>query len=191
MLYLEIVLSTFGDFMADTPDIQTQQQHRAALRQRLKQKPTNEPIRKALLKSVRAKFIQQAATKGVFICYSMSDGVFALNLAESLREIGIRAFLDELEADDDMDWGDTVGQALRNCAVLIMILSPDALEDTEVHAEYDYYMRTGKIIIPVIAEKCSPDGLATVMSPINFLDNYATALKKLKSLLKANETANI
>ena len=40
--------------------------------------------------------------------FELYFGVFALNLALALRESGIRAFLDELEADDNMDWGDTV-----------------------------------------------------------------------------------
>lgn len=172
------------------PDIKTQQRHRAALRQTLDHQPDNEAVRNALLKSVRAKYVQQAATKGVFICYSMSDGIFALNLDESLSEIGIRAFLDELEADDDMEWGDTVVQALRDCAVLVMVLSPNALEDDEVHAEYEYFKRTGKIIVPVIAEELSSNKFKTLIEPINFVDNYGIALKKLKSLLKADEKAN-
>lgn len=62
------------------PDIKTQQRHRAALRQTLDHQPDNEAVRNALLKSVRAKYVQQAATKGVFICYSMSDGMLCTEL---------------------------------------------------------------------------------------------------------------
>lgn len=173
------------------PDIKTQQRHRAALRQTLLKQPDNSTVRNALIKSVRPKYVQQAAAEGVFICYSMADGIFALNLDESLSEIGIRAFLDELEADDDMEWGDTVVQALRDCAVLLMVLSPDALEDDEVNAEYHYFMRTGKIIVPVIAVEIEANKFKTLIKPINFVDNYVVALKKLKALLKADEQANI
>lgn len=169
--------------MSETPDTLTQQQHRAVLRQAYHKNPENETLRKALAKSMRPKYIQQAARKGVFICYAMTDGVFALNLALSLREAGIRAFLDELEADDSMDWGETVNQALRDCAVLVLVLSPHGIEDGEVIGEYSYFMRTGKIIVPVIAENCILNGFETVIEPINFVLDYDAALAQLKTLL--------
>ena len=173
--------------MSEIPNTLTRQQHRAALRQAYEQNPANDTLRKALLKSMRPKFIQQAAKRGVFICYAMPDGVFALNLALALREVGIRAFLDELEADDDMDWGDTVNQALRDCAVLVMVLSPDGVEDAEVTAEYTYFMKKGKIIIPVIAENCFMTGFETVLDPLNFVDDYDESLTQLKSMLTTQE----
>lgn len=178
-----------GGSMANIPDIQTQQKHRATLRKKYFSQANNEMLRKALLKSLRSEYIAQAAQKGVFICYSMQDGVFALDLALALREAGIRAFLDELEADDDMDWGDTVSQALRDCAVLIMVLSPDSVEDAEVRGEYTYFMRKGKIVVPVIATKCDYSKLQTLIEPLDFVADYDATLTKLKSLLSNNEGA--
>ncbi len=175
--------------MSKSPDIPTQQKHRAILRKNYRNQPENDTVRKALQKSLRSQFVVQAAQKGVFICYAMSDGVFALNLALALRDAGIRAFLDELEADDSMDWGDTVNQALRDCAVLVMILSPDSVEDAEVQGEYTYFMNSGKIIIPVMAESCDNSQLETLIEPIDFVLDYDLALTELKRLLTGSEDA--
>lgn len=175
--------------MMKSPDIQTQQRHRATLRKAYLKQANNETLRKALLKSLRHEFIAQAAQKGVFICYSMNDGVFALNLALALRESGIRAFLDELEADDDMDWGDTVSQALRDCGVLMMVLSPDGVQDAEVRGEYKYFMQSGKIILPVLATSCDYSGLETLIKPLDFIADYDVALAELKSLLSNSKGA--
>lgn len=175
--------------MSQSPDIQTQQKHRATLRKNYRHQPENEAVRKALQKSLRSEFVAQAAQKGVFICYAMPDGVFALNLALALRDAGIRAFLDELAADDGMDWGDTVNQALRDCAVLLMILSPDSVEDAEVQGEYTYFMNQGKIIVPVMAATCDNSKLETLIKPIDFVTNYDVALSHLKALLTAGKGA--
>ena len=175
--------------MSQSPDIQTQQKHRAILRKNYRNQPENDTLRKALQKSLRKQFIAQAAQKGVFICYAMSDGVFALNLALALRDAGIRAFLDELAADDEMDWGDTVNQALRDCAVLVMILSLESVEDAEVQGEYIYYMNQGKIIIPVIAANCDNSHLETLIKPIDFVTDYDLALAELKTLLTTSKDA--
>lgn len=170
--------------MPEHPDIRTQQAHRATLRKTYRNHPDNERVRKALLKSVRPVFIQQAAREGVFICYAMADGVFALNLALALRDAGVRAFMDELEADEANDWGDMVNQALRDCGVLLMILSPDGLVDAEVKGEYTYFMHSGKIIVPVIAAPCDSQQLPTTTSAINFVDDHTNALHQLISLLQ-------
>ena len=168
--------------MSQSPDIQTQQKHRAMLRKHYRHQPENETLRKALQKSLRSEYVAQAAQNGVFICYAMSDGVFALNLALALRDAGIRAFLDELAADDGMDWGETVNQALGDCAVLVMILSPDSIEDAEVQGEYTYYMNQGKIIVPVVAAICDNSQLKTLIKPIDFVADYDVALSKAESL---------
>lgn len=176
------IINVKASIMSEYPDIQTQQVHRATLRKTYRNHPDNERIRKALLKSVRPIFIQQAAKHGVFICYAMADGVFALDLALALREAGIRAFMDELDMDASMAWGETVNQALRDCAVLLMVLSPNALDDAEVIGEYTYFMNSGKIIIPIIAEACDTNQLPTMIPAIHLADD-TNALQHLKSLL--------
>lgn len=173
--------------MTEIIDIHTQQEHRAALRVAHKKNPDNETVLKALQKSLRPKYIRQAAKNGVFICYAMTDGVFALNLALALRDVGIRAFMDELDADESVEWGDTVNQALRDCAVLVMVLSHEGVKDAEVHGEYRYFMRRGKIIIPVIADACHVHGLDTLIEPIDFADDYDSAFAELTSLLQDNQ----
>ncbi|MEO1646373.1 MAG: hypothetical protein AAFR67_14365, partial [Chloroflexota bacterium] len=86
--------------MAEQVDIQTQQKHRAALRRAFQKNPKNETVIKALQKSLRPKYIRQAAQDGVFICYCMHDGVFALSVALDLQAAGVKTFMDEIDTDE-------------------------------------------------------------------------------------------
>jgi TIR domain-containing protein len=159
------------------PDEQTQtiENRRAMLRQAIKKYPHETKFQDALVRSLQAAYIRRAAKNGVFICYAQADDVFAFSLVMELRELGIRAFMDELDIPDDAEWGDAVGKAMRDCGVLLLILSPDALHDAEVQGERIYFLRTGKIIVPIVARACTTHGLEMIVEPINFEEDAESA----------------
>lgn len=183
-------MSEYQDHPALDEQTLSIENRRAMLRQAIKKYPNEAKFRDALVRSLKISYIRRAVKNGVFICYAQADDVFALNLAIDLREVGIRAFMDELDVPDDIEWGDAVGKAMRDCGVLLLILSPDALNNTEVQGERIYFLRTGKIIVPIIARGCTTHGLEMIVEPINFEDDVENAKQILLSLLHSPDETN-
>ena len=158
---------------------------RALLRQAIQQKPDDMRLQDTLSQLLQPYYIRRAARRGVFICYSRNDELFALDLTTDLRKVGIEAFMDEIDVGDDEDsvWGEEVGNALRNCGVLLLVLSPDSLHDAEVQGERIYFLKHGKVVIPVMARQCQTHNLEMVIEPIDFEQNYKTGLRQLLDLL--------
>lgn len=169
--------------MTQQVDIQTQQQHRAALRRAFKKNPQNQTIIKALQKSLRPKYIRQAAQEGIFICYCMQDGVFALSLALDLQAAGLITFMDEIDADDTNDWGAEIGNALTSCGVMVLVVSPDSFQDAQVQGERLYFLRNGKIIVPVVARVTDKRPRGTFIMPIDCTTDYDAGKATLLELL--------
>jgi hypothetical protein len=175
----------------DVPDIdeltKNNEGRRAMLRRAIKKFPNEAKFRDALQKSFSPTFIRRAAKNGVFICYTQVDAVFALDIAIELREAGVRAFMDELDVPDGEEWGSAVNKAMRDCGVLLLILSPDSITDAEVQGERIFFLRKGKIIIPLIAKQCSTNGLEMFIEPINYVADAQIAKRKLLSLLRSHD----
>lgn len=175
------------------PDEQTKsiEGRRAMLRRAVKRFPTDQRFHEALRNTLNETFIRRAAKNGVFICYTQSDAIFALNIAMSLRDAGVHAFMDELDVPDSAEWGDMVNKAMRDCGILLLVLSPDSVLDAEVQGERIYFLRKGKVIIPVIAKNCSTHGLETFVEPINFELDTKIAQSKLLSLLSLRKRTGV
>jgi hypothetical protein len=165
---------------------------RAMLRNALKKNPNDERIQKGLKQLLQPYYVQRAAKLGVFVCYSRDDELFALDLTTDLRDKGVNVFMDEMDIDDDvnMEWGDVVGNALRKCGVLLLVLSPDGLHDAEVQGERIYFLKNGKVVIPVTARTCKTNGLEMIIPPLDFEHDYQGSLAKLVRLLVHSEEAS-
>ncbi|MDQ7025440.1 MAG: toll/interleukin-1 receptor domain-containing protein [Anaerolineae bacterium] len=158
---------------------------RAMLRKALQKVPDDARLQDTLKQLLQPYYIQRAAKQGVFICYSRVDELFALDLSTDLREVGVEAFMDEMDVgnDDDSEWGEQVGKALRNCGLMLLVMSPHSLHDAEVQGERLYFLKNGKVVIPVIAQKCKMQGLEMVIPPIDFVQDYQASLEQLLQLL--------
>ena len=86
----------------------------------------------------------------VFISYSRIDKEFARRLLRKLAKIGINCFLDE----KNIEWGnsisDTISGALKECAAVIVIISPASLKSAWVPFEVGQAVSTGKRILPLL-----------------------------------------
>lgn len=170
-------------FPKATAGTQTLEHRRALLRVALERQPDDERIRQALLYSLSPTYVKKAAQRGIFVCYSRDDELLALDITTDLREVGVQAFLDEIDISEDMEWGEEIGNALRGCGVLLLVLSQDALHDGEVQAERIFFLKTGKVVIPVIARDCDISTLDLALEPIHFEQDYQAGMQKLRALL--------
>lgn len=181
------------DFPPPTLNTRTIENRRSLIRRALVRQPDSIQLKAALRNSLKAPYIRKAASRGVFICYNYTDALMALDLFNDLREVGIRAWMDEIEVSqlaDENEWGEVVINALRGCGVLLLVLSPDALTDGEVMGERVYFLNTGKIVLPVIARECDTSNLDLMLDPIPLHQDYQAGLKQIIPMLHNSDKAS-
>ena len=164
-------------------------QKRAALRRALALKPNNRQVRTTLQRLTTPLHIQRAARDGVFMGYSRSDEIFAIDVNDNLRANGINTWLDMTEIDTDTTWHHSVVQALHTCGLMVMILSPAALRSDDLHSELDWFLQKGKIVVPVLHENCDYRSLDLMCPPIDFRSDFGQGVQSLLQLLMTSQTA--
>ncbi len=161
---------------------------RAALRQALSLNPADIRLREALTQLNTPLEVQRAAVRGVFISYARSDELFAFNLANSLRAGGVNTWLDLTDIPDEADWYTAIRDALSACGLMLVVLSPAALESSDLKAEWLYSARAGKLIQPVLTETCPLPTDETWLAPVDFRYDYGLGVQQVLRLLAGSAT---
>lgn len=167
--------------------LSTVEEHRAQLQRILKQQPHNRQLWYLLRASLKPSYIRHAAQNGVFVGYHRSDDLFALELTTRLKSAGVPAWMDELDMPVQGDWLESVGEAMRRCGVMLLVLSDDACDDELLQAQRRYFINVGKIVLPVTNQP-RLTGWRTQLAPIDFSYNSDQATQRLLSLV-APQTA--
>lgn len=89
----------------------------------------------------------------VFLSYSRNDSNFVLRLAGSLREKGVKIWLDQTDIPTGNRWDTEIEKALANCHTILVVLSPDSTNSQNVLDEVSYALEEGKRIIPILFKK--------------------------------------
>lgn len=165
----------------------TIEQRRAMLRKAMLKHPLDARFEHALMATLTPAFIQRAATRGVFISYHRNDEVFALELDTELRKAGINVWMDTIDVPEGADWRTEVVTALRNCGILLSILSPDALTDADMMSEQQFFLDTGKILVPVLHQTCDLTDVDLSVPPIDFRQQPDRGLLRLIRLLTGRD----
>lgn len=119
----------------------------------------------------------------IFISYSRRDWTeFVEPLVTQLRENGLSVWVDQHLLEGGQDWMDEINHALKLCRVMILCVSPDALQSRYVKMEYRHFFNSNKPILPVI---CHPTDLPAELSGIQFLpySDTATIVIRTRDLL--------
>jgi hypothetical protein len=124
----------------------------------------------------------------IFISYSRADAPFAHRLTASLREAGGDVWIDVADIRSGDDWSDAIQQALDDCAVMLLVLSPEAMDSVNVASEWKYYLDEGKTVIPVLLREAR---INFRLRPLNYIDffrqDYETALAQLRAELERHD----
>ena len=125
----------------------------------------------------------------VFVSYSRADwDDFVSDLVKRLTDKGFRLWIDQDLIVGGDEWMDTIGEALDVCKVLVLVMSPEALESRYVKMEYRYFVNHDKKILPILCREVDriPFELSTTQhvdfigSPID--EAYSSVLKSLGRL---------
>jgi hypothetical protein len=86
-----------------------------------------------------------------FINYAREDREVVLELAKKLKATGVIIWMDQRDIPAGAPWDRSVEDALKNCARVLVILTPASVSSANVMDEVSYALDKGKMIIPVLA----------------------------------------
>jgi len=165
------------------------ERQRALLRKALKKNPSDRRVLRILRQSLQPKYLQRAAHKGIFVCYSPADALFALELTTSLQDVGANVWMDEISAPPGVDWQDAVQTGLRENGLMALVITPDAMQNPSVMAEYRYFLGMGKIIQPLLVEGEMPHLPELHVKAIDFRASFLEGLDEMMMTLGLNAVA--
>lgn len=118
-----------------------------------------------------------------FVSYSRRDQEFALRLAVDLRAAGAAIWMDQADIRPSDRWDRTIEAAVRDCAGLVLVLSPNSAVSDNVLDEVAVALEAGKPVIPVLIETCQiPLRLARVQQ-IDARDDYPGAVARCRTAM--------
>jgi WD40 repeat protein len=121
----------------------------------------------------------------VFICYARVDQSFALPLAEQLKARGVSVFVDQWDIPAERDWDRSIDSALRECARLLIVLSPASVDSREVRGELRTALDLGKPILPVLYQPCEIPRQLRIVQFVDFTGRSPGDAAALNEVLRA------
>lgn len=109
----------------------------------------------AMIQAIRSHLRRDFSDVGeVFVCYARDDDVFVLKLAEALRDMRVKVWLDQWSIPDGANWDASIDEALERCTCVLIVLSPKAVESDEVRSELRVALDEKKPVIPIMFDAC-------------------------------------
>lgn len=118
-------------------------------------------------------------TPRIFISYSRTDSAFVDRLEANLQSSGFRTWVDRRKLEGGQDWVDQLQEAIDQCQVILVVLSPEAVQSKYVRMEYRYALSQNKLVIPLEYRplRTIPIDLHTIQRII--FQNYDQGLQNL------------
>jgi len=124
-------------------------------------------------------------TRRTFISYSRINKDFALKLARELRASGFSIWFDQLDIPAGARWDDEVEQALEDCEIFMVILTPASSKSDNVKDEIGYAIDTGKRILPILLENAKVPLRLRRFQYVDFTaKDYDEGVESAKKLLR-------
>jgi hypothetical protein len=114
-----------------------------------------------------------------FFSYAHEDAEFALRLAKDLRAGGAAIWIDRLDIKPGQRWDRAIEDALAKCPQLLVILSPNATESTNVMDEVSLALEEGKTVLPVVHRQCKIPFRLRRLQYVDLTLNYNEGLGRL------------
>jgi pSer/pThr/pTyr-binding forkhead associated (FHA) protein len=94
---------------------------------------------------------QGALLDHVFIAYAREEWEsLVAPLTLNLQDAGLKIWVDQYLAQGSDDWRLAVEQALSECWLMVLMVTPKSLESPYVKMQYRIFMKRGKPLIPVL-----------------------------------------
>jgi hypothetical protein len=97
---------------------------------------------------------QSAPAYQVFISYARANWQkYVLPLVSRLEQEGMFVWVDQYAIRGGDNWLDGINDGLERCQLLILCVTPEALNSPYVKMEYRYFLEEEKPVIPLICEQ--------------------------------------
>lgn len=121
----------------------------------------------------------------LFLSHSSKDKAYVTSLAVDLKSFGYDVWLDEWEIVGGESIPTKIGEGLKKCDFLILVLSPNSTSsrwvENEWQAKYWEEIELGKIkLIPTLIEKCEIPILLKMKKYIDLSYDYSLGLANLR-----------
>jgi TIR domain-containing protein len=104
-----------------------------------------------------------------FVSYARHDwDGFVSSLVSDLGKEPHKVWIDQEYLAGGDDWMDAIGQALRICDTMLLILSPESISSKYVKMEYRYFFKYDKPIIPILYKQI--DSMPFELATLNYID---------------------
>ena len=134
-----------------------------------------------------------AQTADVFLSYSRDDKAQVLELAGKLRAAGVSLWIDQGGIDGAAMWGESIVRALEGAKVLLLMVTPSAVQSHNVAKEVMLTSERKGHILPVHLEQTTiPPSLKYPLAGIQHIEFYqGNADENLKSILHSLQTLGV
>lgn len=118
-----------------------------------------------------------------FFSYSREDAEFALQLAGDLKSAGEAVWIDQLDIHPGQRWDRAVEDALRDCPLMIVILSPASINSMNVLDEVSFALESKKTVLPILYRDCEIPFRLRRVQRLDFRKDYSRMLQVLRQSL--------
>lgn len=120
-----------------------------------------------------------------FISYSRINKDFALTLAKELKASGFNIWFDQLDIPTGSRWDDEIEQALEECEIFMVILTPASSKSDNVKDEIGFAIDTNKRILPILLENAKVPLRLRRFQYVDFTKkDYDEGIESAKRLLR-------
>ena len=129
-----------------------------------------------------------SAVGDVFISYSRRDVPFVDRLDAGLHAAGMTTWVDRGQLEGGQQWLRQIQKAIDGCVMMLVVLSPEAVQSEYVESEYHYAYQKHKIVIPLDYRTCEVPMLLSRLQMVDFRtvpyeQGLAQLLKALQSYI--------
>jgi hypothetical protein len=123
----------------------------------------------------------------VVFSYSRFDSDFVLKTASALRRDGVNLWVDQLDIPKGSRWDEAVEGAVKNCSCLVVVLSPDSVNSSNVLDEVYYALEAKKKVVPVVIGPCEIPFRLKRIQHIDFTADNDSAYSELLAAVGSAE----
>ena len=111
----------------------------------------------------------------VFVSYSTKDSRMATRVRNAIAESGTNIWMAPNSIAPGEDYTDALSRALKNCDLVLLLLSPDSNASRYVHREIERAVSYGKRVVPLMLTPFEPrGGLEFLISGAQRIDGTAS-----------------
>jgi pSer/pThr/pTyr-binding forkhead associated (FHA) protein len=118
----------------------------------------------------------------IFIAYTREDWeAVVASLTLNLQDAGLKVWVDQYLVQGSDDWRVAVEQALTECSMVVLVMSPQSLGNQYVQMAYRHFLEQEKPVIPLLYQsvKPLPGELARLRSIVYDTENPRKSFHKL------------